>query len=182
MTKRSAVLAVLLVSAPAASAADSFYAAYLGRPDGTVPCYARTYDEKHLAAHPEQRVAHFYVTLSPANDGVAPRSFNVAFGFTFRDPEVWYAGEAGCAARGDGAQCYGEGDVGEFTLVPRKDGLLVEIGRMETVETGADLAASDDREFRLYESAEGECFYEGTGFGDEEPDADPNAPGLSRPG
>jgi hypothetical protein len=188
MTKCTAfaAFAALVLAAPPAGAAASFYAAYMSRPDGTVPCYARTYDERHLAAHPEQRVAHFYLTLSAANDAASPKSFDVAFGFIFRDPEVWHAGEAGCAAKGDGAHCYGEGDVGEFTLVPRKDGLLVEIVRMETEETGADLASSDDREFRLYESQEGECFYEGSGGGSDDGDGspvlEPLTPSISRPG
>jgi hypothetical protein len=182
MTKRTAIaIAALVLAASAAGAADSFFSSHLSRPGGVVPCYARTYDAKHLAAHPEQRVVHFYLTHSPADHGTPPRTFDVSFGFTLRGGEDWYAGEAGCAAKGDGAECTGEGDVGEFTLVPRNEGLLVEIGRMETVETGADLAASDDREFRLYESPEGECFYEGSGE-EEEPVTDPNAPGLSRPG
>lgn len=182
MSRHAPALAVaaLVLAPPAAGAADSFYASHMSRPDGIVPCYARTYDEKHLAAHPEQRVVQFYLTLSPADHGSPPHSFDVSFGFTLRGGEPWYAGEAGCAARGDRAQCTGEGDVGEFTLRPRKDGLLVEIGRMETEETGADLASSDDREFRLYESPGGDCFYEGAG--EQEPADDPNAPGLRRPG
>lgn len=179
----TAAIATLVLIAPAAGAAESFYATFIAEKDGIAPCYARTYDQKHLAAHPKQRVTHFYLTLSPTNDGVPPRSFDIAFGFTFRDPEVWYAGEAGCAAKGDGAHCYGEGDVGEFSLLPRKDGLLVEIGRMETVETGADLVTSDDREFRLYASPARECSY---GWGDDEDDGgqpvEPLTPSISRPG
>lgn len=186
MTKCAVALAVLVLAVPAANAADSFYAAYISRPDGTVPCYARTYDEKHLAANPKQKVIHFFVTQSNAEDLAPPKTFDLAFGFLLRDSSDSYTSEAGCAAKGDGAVCAVEGDGGHFRLTPRPDGLLVTIeGRLELegMESfSPDLAESDDREFRLYESPDNECFYEGMGFLDEDdPQADPNAPALARP-
>ena len=57
-----ATIVTLIVAAPAANAADSFYATYIAERNGAAPCYARSYDQKHLAEHPKQKVVHFFVT------------------------------------------------------------------------------------------------------------------------
>ena len=181
-------IAALVLAAPAANAADSFYAKFIAERDGATPCYARTYDAKHLADNPKQKVIHFFVTRSEAEHMAPPKTFDVAFGFRLKDSTDAFSSEAGCVAKGDGALCSAEGDGGQFRLTPREDGLLVTIVErleLEGMESfSPNLADSDDRELRLYASLPDACFYDPSGEseGKDEPDADPNAPQLSRPG
>ncbi len=182
-----ATAAVLVFAAPAANAADSFYATYFAGRNGEAPCYARTYDAEHLAKNPKQKVIHFFVTESEAEQMAPPQTFDLAFGFRLKDSTDAFSSEAGCAAKGDGALCSAEGDGGQFSLTPREDGLLVTIvGRLELegMESfSPNLADSDDRELRLYTSPADQCFYNtgDEGDGEDEPEGDPNAPALSRP-
>jgi len=178
-------IAIIAAAAPAAVAADSFYATYIAERGGAAPCYARTYDGKHLAAHPKQKVVHFFLRQSDADQGAPPKSFDLSFGFRLRDSTDSFSSEAGCAAKGDGAVCSAEGDGGQFKLTPRPDGLLVSVVErleLEGMESfSPNLAESDDREFRLYPSPASEC-------GDDDADDDgggviePLTPSISRPG
>lgn len=183
-----AAIASLTLAAPAASAADSFYAKFIAERDGVAPCYARTYDAKHLAAHPRQKVIHFFVTHSDAEGMTPPKTFDLSFGFRLKDSTDSFSSEAGCAAEGDGAICSAEGDGGHFRLTPRPDGLLVTVeGRLalEGAESfSPDLMESDDREFRLYLSPASECSYGWGGEEDreEEGGVEPLAPSIQRPG
>jgi hypothetical protein len=186
-----ATIVVLLSAAPAANAADSFYATYIAEKNGVAPCYARSYDQKHLADHPKQKVVHFFVTHSEAEHMAPPKTFDLSFGFRIKNSTDSFSSEAGCAVKGDGATCSAEGDGGQFSLTPRPDGLLVTVvGRLELegMESfSPDLMKSDDREFRLYVSPAGECNY---GWGSEEEGEDgededgpePLAPSIQRPG
>jgi len=184
-----AVIAALVLAAPAASAADSFYATYIAGRDGA-PCYARTYDAKHLAAHPKQKVVHFFVVPSETEELSPPRTFAVDFGFRLKGSTDSFASLAACTAKGDGALCSAEGDGGQFRLTPRPDGLLatvVERLEIEGMESfSPNLVDSDDREFRLYVSPASECGYgdggnEGNG-GSDGPGLEPLTPSVSRPG
>jgi hypothetical protein len=183
-------LAAFVLAAPAASAAESFYAAYIAGKNGVAPCYARTYDPKHLAAHPKQKVVHFFVTRSDAEQGKPPKSFGLSFGFRLRDSTDSFTSEAGCAAKGDGAACSAEGDGGEFRLTPREDGLLVTVVERLELEGmegfSPNLMDSDDREFRLYASPASACGYDQGGGdiddGDGGPVLEPLTPSISRPG
>jgi hypothetical protein len=184
MTKRAvAAIAVLAFAAPAANAADSFYSTYIAGRNGVAPCYARTYDQKHLAAHPKQKVVRFFLKHSDAEGMDPPKSFDLGFGFRLKDSTDFFSSEAGCAAKGDGAVCSVEGDGGHFRLDPRKDGLLVTVRERLAIEGAEsfspDLAESDDKELRLYLSPAEECSFDQDG---DDADGDPNAPGLSRPG
>ncbi|HET7714116.1 MAG TPA: hypothetical protein VFK86_00660 [Bauldia sp.] len=183
--KRCALVAVLVLAAPAASAADSFYAIYIADRNGVAPCYARTYDAKHLAAHPDQKVVHFFLKHSEAEGMDPPKSFDLAFGFRLRDSTDSFSSEAGCAAKDDGAICAVEGDGGHFRLAPRGDGLLVTVVErlaLEGMESfSPDLMESDDRAFLLHPSPADECLYDVLEGGDE-PGGDPSAPALTRPG
>ncbi len=188
--RKIAAIAVLTIAAPvAAEAAGSFYATYIAERKGAAPCYARTYDAKHLAANPKQKVIHFFVTHSDVEDMTPPKTFEVGFGFRIRGSSDFFSSEAGCAAKRDGAICSAEGDGGEFRLTPREDGLLVTIVdrlELEGMESfSPNLADSDDRELRLYESAASECHYDTFGEGEEEGEGgaaiDPLAPQLPRP-
>jgi hypothetical protein len=185
-----ATIAAAVLAAPAASAADSFYATYIAERGGVTPCYARTYDQKHLAAHPGQKVVHFYVTHSDAEHLKPPKSFDLSFGFRLKDSTDSFSSEAGCGLKADGAVCSAEGDGGQFRLTPRPDGLLVTVvGRLqvEGMESfSPDLAESDDRDLRLYSSPPRECGYD-LGGGDADDDGDgpvlePLTPSISRPG
>lgn len=184
-----ATIAAVILAAPAASAADSFYATYIAERGGVVPCYARTYDREHLAAHPKQKVVHFFATHSEAEHLKPPKSFDLSFGFRLKDSTDSFASEAGCAAKGDGAVCSVEGDGGQFRLTPRPDGLLVTVVERLQVEGmesfSPDLADSDDRDLRLYLSPASECGYDQGGDADEDGDGpvlEPLTPSISRPG
>jgi hypothetical protein len=178
-------LALVVAAAPRAEAADSFYATYIAPRNGVAPCYARTYDPKHLAAHPKQKVVHFFVTRSGANQGKPPKSFDVGFGFRLEDSSDAFSGEAGCAAKGDGAICSVEGDGGQFRLAPRPDGLLVSVVgflALEGMESfSPNLAESDDREFRLYASPAEACGHGGGDEGNGGSAIEPLTPSVSRP-
>lgn len=184
-----AAIALVIAAAPAANAAGSFYAAYIAERDGAAPCYARTYDRKHLAAHPKQKVVHFFVTRSDIDQGKPPKTFDLSFGFRLRDSTDSFSSLAACAAKGEGATCLVEGDGGGFRLTPRPDGLLVTVVDFLAVEGmesfSPDLAESDDREFRLYASPASECRYDGASgdSGDDGSGAaiEPLTPSISRP-
>lgn len=182
-------LAAVVLAVPAAGAAESFYGAYIAGKNGAAPCYARTYDPEHLAAHPKQKVVHFFATRSAADQGAPPKSFDLSFGFRLRDSTDSFSSEAGCAAKGDGAVCSAEGDGGQFRLTPRPDGLLVTVVERLELEGmegfSPDLMQSDDREFRLYLSPARACGYgQGgdTDDGDGGPVLEPLTPSISRPG
>ncbi len=155
--------ATLLAAVPAAASAETFYGRYIFGPDGIPPCYARTYTAEHLAAHPQQKVTQFFVVRSDMDDG-GPPGFDVAFGFRLKGSPDYFAAEAGCAPRGDGAACTVEGDGGGFRLTPRPDGLLVSVdGRLEVegMESfSPNLHDSDDRAFRLYVSPPEACLFD----------------------
>jgi len=179
-----AAIGLVIAAAPAADAAESFYAAYIAERDGAAPCYARTYDRKHLAAHPKQRVLQFFVTHSDSDQGAPPKAFDLSFGFKLKDSTDSFASLAVCEAKGDGAACFVEGDGGGFRLAPRPDGLLVTVVERLELEGmegfSPNLAESDDREFRLYASPEGECVYDPHG-GDTGSAIDSLTPSISRP-
>jgi hypothetical protein len=184
-----ATIALVTAAAPAAHAADSFFAAYIAERGGAAPCYARTYDAKHLAAHPKQKVVHFFVTRSDVDQGKPPKTFDVSFGFRLKDSTDAFSSLAGCAAKGDGATCSVEGDGGHFRLTPRPDGFLVTVVDYLAIEGmesfSPDLAESDDRDLRLYASPASECGYHRArdDSGDDGGGAaiEPLTPSISRP-
>lgn len=149
----AAAATVLVVGAGPASAApllDTFFTPG----NGVVPCYARTYDAAHLAAHPRQRVTAFFLRADgpaaspgagPGKDGQSvfrpgasgtkdagnggdpgnrDGGLDLAFGFTLKNNPDVYEGLATCAASGDGATCAVEGDGGGFRLERNRDGRL----------------------------------------------------------
>lgn len=142
-------------------AAGSIYDTHFAERSGTWPCYARTYDATHLAAHPDQRVRQFFATANAAEGNDSNGAFYLAFGFVLRDSDERFSSEARCRPQGAGAACQAEGDGGSFTLAPRPDGLLLAVSDFLAVEGpetfSPDLAGSDDRAFRLYPSEAGAC-------------------------
>lgn len=182
-----AVSLLCAISAPSAGAA-SFYGRYIAGPDGISPCYARTYSPEHLAEHPQQTVTRFYLTRSEYDHGGSAQSFEVAFGFTLKTIRGAFASYATCRPRGDGAACVAEADGGGFSLSPRPDGILVSVEQRLEVEGSEDfspdLHASDDRDFRLYESDPEACFLDGSGDGGDTSNAghalEPLKPSIGR--
>ena len=139
------------------------------------PCFARSYDDAHLEAHPGQRVRAIEVDLSKANSDGTPNSadrFALGFGLMLTSASDWYGQAASCKTNDADFECYLVGDGGVFRLTPQKGGGL----RLETGENGLSLEGSDkdielsgkdgiDRVFDLAPSKE-ECkaasaFFEG---------------------
>lgn len=160
--RRIAAIACL-ASLPAAADAgtgDSFYARYI-----SAPCYARSYDPAHLAAHPAQRVTRFYVTDSGYDNPSSPTAFVAAFGFMVKGSEDLFESDASCDEVKGGVRCDVEGDSGGFVLEATGDGLKLTVGDRLLLEGNEsyspDLAAGgDDRVFLLYRSPPDACFFQ----------------------
>ena len=139
-----------------AAAQQSFYETHLAP-----PCYARVYDDAHLAAHPRQRVTRFYVTGSRSAD-TGPDTFIVDFGFTVKDNPDVYIGSASCDSTPDSAECWADGDGGTFTLEGFDGGLEVRVGQYLALEGSASFSpdlghGGDDKVIRLYSGAQAAC-------------------------
>jgi hypothetical protein len=152
MKKIAAALLAVVVSglpAHAASILDPYFDARQG-------CYARFYDEAHLRDNPRQMVES--ITLYRNGEFQDPGGeLTLSFDITTRDGK-WYEGTGICI----GNRCGVEGDGGSFTLVPYRDGLLLEVdGRAGMHAEGPDgfiaLEETDDTEFLLYAEAGRTC-------------------------
>ena len=181
-----AALAILVAVPAAAEAAEPFYARYIAPRDGVAPCYARTYDDAHLADNPKQRVTRFFLTRSEADGFKPPKSFGVSFGFTVRGSTDTFAGEAACADKRGGVACSVEGDGGSFTLDGgARNGVKVTIDQRLVVEGlegfSPNLAkGGDDRVLLLFPDPAEACGFPEI---DLPPPVvvDPLAPQLTRP-
>jgi len=177
----SARLALLLaasslgVASGASATSSDTYDRYFSNVLAGPPCFAQTYDDAHLKAHPAQRVRSIEIDLSKANSDGSPNSadrFELGFALMLATSLEWYGQAASCKASDNGFDCFLEGDGGIFRLTPTaNDGL-----RLVTGETGLTLegtsdtielsgTASDDKTFDLI-PAKGECeaardFFEG---------------------
>jgi hypothetical protein len=129
------------------------------------PCYARTYDEKHLKAHSAQRVQRIEIDLSKNNSDGTPNTsdrFELGFALMLTTSPEWYGQAASCKTGALDFECFLEADGGLFRLTPTNGGGL----RLTTGETGLALEGSDavelsgksgeDRVFDLVPSKE-EC-------------------------
>ena len=115
---------LLLIPAPALaqSVLDQVFGA-----DG--PCFSRSYDAAHLAAHPDQRVTQLLVradTEDMTHSGT--KDLLLLVDVTVRDGATPYSGVAYCDRVGDGLACLMEGDAGGFSLVPQGKRLLLAVG------------------------------------------------------
>lgn len=165
----------LNVSSAWAAASDDLYDRYFSNVLAGRPCFARTYDDAHLEAHPKQRVRSLEIDLSKANSDGSPNSadrFALGFALMVKTSSEWYGQAASCKATDGAFDCYLEADGGLFRLTPLANGGL----RLETGETGIALEGAadtielsgkegDDRVFDLAPSKE-ECeaahaFFEG---------------------
>jgi hypothetical protein len=148
---------VLAATAVMAATAAPAHAGVLGSSfadSGT--CYARHYDEAHMAGHPRQRVHAIYLSHTaepdPAHKGVL-----LEFGFVTRDGEH-YSANAYCDKRD---RCSLEGDGGTFHISETGDGLRIDVGDFLGLEGrngwSGDLTESDDRVFLIFPDAPRAC-------------------------
>lgn len=156
MLKTLIPIASALLLPTAAAAEQSFYKTHLAP-----PCYARAYDEAHMAAHPRQRVTQFYVTANGSEDA-ATHAFIVDFGFTVKDSADVYFGSASCDSTPDVAKCWADGDGGTFTLEAFDGGLEVRVGPYLALEGRASFSpdlgqGGDDKVIRLYPGTQAAC-------------------------
>ena len=144
-------------AAPTARRSD--FAAVLAAPGA---CHARSYDDAHLAAHPQQTVTRFFLG-DPGAEWRAqqtPPQFNVAFGFQLKGHADTYSAVAICTAENDGAACDIEGDGGHFSVRPSGEDLRVEVTRIEVEgpnDFSPDLAQADNRVMLLHAAAASDC-------------------------
>ena len=186
-----ATIAVLLFAAPAASAADSFYAKYIAERNGVAPCYARTYDQKHLAAHPKQKVVHFFVTHSDDEQPDAAEVVRPRLRLPAQGLDRFLLERGGLRRdRATGRTARSRATAGTSSLTPGPTACWSPSSsgsQLEGMESfSPDLMKSDDREFRLYVSPAGDCCY-GWRRGrrkaaKDEAAVEPLAPSIQRPG
>ncbi len=146
-------------------------------PAGKEACFGRNYDGAHLAAHPKQRVASFYLFRDPAPDPYkedrpdtaeereassgADGNFNVTAYVRFRDkPNKLYWHMLGCHPSNGRTSCSIDCDGGSFVLEAQDKSLLLEnkgftviggCGESEEEAEQRDFVSpgADDRVFRL---------------------------------
>jgi hypothetical protein len=163
------------VASEASATSGDLYDRYFSNVLAGPPCFARTYDDAHLKAHPAQRVRSIEIDLSKTNSDGSPNSpdrFELGFALMLATTSEWYGQSASCKASDTAFECFLEADGGLFRLTPAAGGGL----RLETGEAGITIeGASDtidlsgteggDRVFDLLPS-KGECdaaraFFEG---------------------
>jgi hypothetical protein len=125
-------------------------------------CFARTYDEAHLRAHPDQTVTHFFLG-DPGSDWVeaqTPAHYNLAFGFQVVGSTDAYSGVAICEPQGALAACDIESDGGSFTVERNGAGLRIRLERMQVEgmqDFSPDLALRDNRVMLLRPAQSSVC-------------------------
>ncbi|AXK81476.1 hypothetical protein DW352_13735 [Pseudolabrys taiwanensis] len=131
---RLRTLALMLTAAigTPATAADDLYTRYFAGAAAGKPCYARTYDDAHLKAHPKQQVRRIEIDFDvnersdpPAKNSAA--NFQAGIGFMLKRSREWYGQALVCNQAGDHFECYLEADGGTFNLYPRGEALRLEI-------------------------------------------------------
>ena len=157
---RMTFAAMLLVMLATPSGAAPFVAEW----SPGSPCFARTYDAKHLAAHPRQRLTQFAVAASSEPGEVPKGEFVVTFSFRVKGGAELYWSDAYCRGDERSVQCSVEGDGGHFTMRKDGKGLLLTIDRVSVEgEKGfsPDVGVGgDDRLVRLYPSPKSACRFD----------------------
>jgi hypothetical protein len=156
-----ALLPLLLGIVPSLSLpaqAESFHENWAA---SAVTCFARSYDSRHLASHPLQRLTRFSVRESTLGNPNRPGWFTISLSFTLKgDPQVFQS-EGFCEDASGMVHCHVEADGGRFTMRADGSGLLLNIERIE-VEGPQDFspdlgAGGDDRVVRLFPSPRTSC-------------------------
>jgi hypothetical protein len=168
LTAKAALLSIVPnISIAVAATSDDLFNNYFANVLDGRPCFARSYDERHLKAHRGQRVRKIEIDLSKANSDGTPNSadhFALGFAVMLTSGAEWFGQAASCKTNDADFECFLEGDGGVFRLTPRKDGGL----RLESGDDGISIEGSnteielsghngdDDRVFDLVPSKE-EC-------------------------
>jgi hypothetical protein len=137
------VLAPSLISGARGAMPDDLFNRYFANVLDGRPCYARTYDDAHLAAHSQQRVRQIEIDLSSANPDGSPNAadrFEIGFALMLKSSPEWYGQAASCKTGNDAFECYLESDGGIFRLTPSANGGL----RLETGDSGIAIEGSND--------------------------------------
>lgn len=96
-------------------------------PDG--PCYSRTYDDAHLAAHPDQQVSLIVVRADTADMELdTTDDLLVLVDVLTRKSDSPYSGIGICTAAKSSLTCLMEGDAGGFTLTEQDGRLRLDVG------------------------------------------------------
>ena len=146
-------LALIFAAIPAFAEARNVYDTHFSGKQNSA-CFIRSYDNAHLAKHPDQLVTSITVSISPLSPGGTTPILNV---FTsFRGDSYYYHGAAFCRYAGDALACVLEGDQGTFSLSGRKGRkILLQVGRDGLEFEGANGTHSisgttgDDRSFLI---------------------------------
>lgn len=125
-----ALLAVAFGALPAS--ADDLYTRYFAGVNGGKPCYARSYDDAHLKAHPKQVVRRIEINFDVSWRGNedsknSAADFEAGIGFMLKRSPEWYGQALYCKTVGDHFECYLDADGGSFKLIPRGDALRLEV-------------------------------------------------------
>jgi hypothetical protein len=167
-TAKAALLSIIPnISLAMAATSDDLFNSYFGNVLGGLPCFARSYDDDHLEAHPGQRVRSIAINLSKANsDGTPniPDHFAVSFAVMLTSGGDWFGQAASCKTNETDFECSIDGDGGIFTLTPQKGGGLrldagdegITIDSADPEITLSDKDGEDDRAFELVPSKD-EC-------------------------
>lgn len=149
----------------------------LDRHEKSFACFSRQYDDAHLAAHPEQKVAYMKMLVKAYYNEAFPPSapgsyaYQVSLAFRLKERPETLTQVAECGGRKDsrirGAYCAGPGDKGAHLTLDGKDAVVI------AIRGGADLWApgpidqrhdtvknpfgSDDKAFRLMRAGLKEC-------------------------
>jgi hypothetical protein len=179
--RSSLMCTVMLASTPTALAQviepgqEGELANFLPPDPGAKICYARTYSDAHLKAHPKQRVAQIEFNLSYYRhdpnefhrDG--QRNYYFALRARLRGETSWGEAFGECSPKGDTISCGVECD-GGGVLAKRRDAdkALVYFGdwsyiRMAECDGGDEgdttelTPGADDKEFLLTKTADADC-------------------------
>ena len=145
------VCSAILFGTPlwAQSATDQVFA-----PDP--PCFSRSYDAAHLAAHPDQQVTLIVVRADTEDMALdATDDLLVLVDVLTRDAKSSYSGIGYCTPDKAGLTCLMEGDAGGFTLTDQDGRLRLDVGANGLSFEGTsdfltlDPNRSDDRTFLL---------------------------------
>jgi len=164
MRTASTALLAILIAGGAACAQDARLAEILPATPGVKACFARTYDAKHLRAHPKQRVtAVTFLMRSVGFDSngeyvldpkgkIDHASTQFAIRFVRRDMKQAQTTSGDCQ-QGETAGCYVECDGGGFKLEKSGEGLLLRL-----MDDGIRIDDCDEKDVRLKPGADDRAF------------------------
>lgn len=132
------------ISTACAEDTQSLFDSHFAKVADGAPCYARTYDDTHLAAHPKQTVKRIEFAMNksnPSGNANTAANFELGFGVQVTKSPEWYTGLAICKDTGGAIDCFLEGDGGRFRLTAaNKDGAL----KLETGDYGLAFEGAND--------------------------------------